>query len=197
MVRHDTVNGVEFISREKRKEMETLNLERIRDGFPGITPTVGGMLLEACLVCLEKQCHTPGAILHVYGDWNVEVELQWSTAVDDQMRRTWSNQDKMTEYAATCLVVLLVDQLTPYMVLGQAGKNTGIDYWLMSKSTQKIEEASGRLEVSGIFSGTIAQITRRFQMKLIQSNQSDVTNLPAIIGIAEFSKPQTQLETKK
>jgi hypothetical protein len=83
------------------------------------------------------------------------------------------------------------------MVLERAGKNTGIDYWLMSKATPEIEKASGRLEVSGIFTGTTAQINRRFQMKLIQSDQSDTTNLPAIIGIAEFSKPQTRLEEKQ
>ena len=177
--------------------METLNLERIRDGFPGITPTFAGMLLEACLVCLEKQNHQSGTVLRVYGDWNVDVELQWSTVVDEQMRRNWNNQDEMTEYAAICLVTLLVNQLTPYMVLERADKTTGIDYWLMSKLTPEIDEPSGRLEVSGIFTGTTAQMTRRFQMKLIQSDQSDTTNLPAIIGIAEFSKPQTQLEAKK
>ena len=179
------------------KEMEILNLERIRDGFPGITPTFGGVLLEACLVCLEKQGHTSGAVLHVYGDWNIDVELRWNTSVDDQMRRTWSNHNATVENAAICLVALLVNQLTPYMALEQADINSGIDYWLMSKSTPEMLKKSGRLEVSGIFSGTSAQIARRFQMKLIQSDQSDATNLPAIIGIAEFSKPQTRLEEKK
>ena len=177
--------------------METLDLERIRDGFPGITPTFGETLLEACLVCLEKLDHKPGTTLSVFGDWNVEVELRWNTAVNERMRRTWNNHNEATEYAAVCLVTLLVNQLTPYMVLERADKNTGIDYWLMSKSTPEIEKASGRLEVSGIFSGTATQINRRFQMKLVQSDQSDAMNLPAIIGIAEFSRPQTRLEEKK
>jgi hypothetical protein len=176
--------------------MESLNLEQICDGFPGITPTFGKMLLEACLVCLEKQNHKSGTILNVFGDWNVDVELHWSTVVDDQMRRTWSNQNEMTEYAAVCLVALLVNHLTAYMVLERADEDTGIDYWLMSRATPEIELASGRLEISGIFSGTSAQMARRFRMKLIQTDQSDTTNLPAIIGIAEFSKPQTLLENK-
>jgi len=180
-----------------QQEMETLDLERIRDGFPGMTPTFGEMLLEACLVCLEKQGHEPGTILSVFGDWNIEVELRWKTIVDDRMRRTWNNHNETTEYAAACLVVLLVNQLTPYMVLERADRNTGIDYWLMSKSTLEIEKASGRLEISGIFTGTTVQINRRFQMKLVQSGQSDAVNLPAIIGIAEFSRPQTRLEEKK
>ena len=177
--------------------METLDLERIRDGFPGITPRVGEYLLEACLVCLEKQGHKTGTVLHVYGDWAIDVELRWSTAVDDQMRRAWSNQNEMTEYAAVCLVALLVNQLTPYIVLARAGIDTGIDYWLTSKSMPKIDEPNGRLEILGIFSGVTAQMAKRFQMKLIQSDQFDATNLPAIIGIAEFSKPQTRLEEKK
>jgi hypothetical protein len=163
--------------------METLDLERIRDGFPGITPRVGEYLLEACLVCLEKQGHESGTILHVYGDWNVDVELRWNTVVSEQMRRTWNNRNDMTEHAAICLATLLVNQLTPYMALEQADIDSGIDYWLMSKLKPEIDEPCGRLEVSGIFSGTAAQITRRFRMKLIQSDKSDETGLPAIIGI--------------
>jgi len=179
--------------------METLDLERIRDGFPGITPTYGKMLLEACLVCLEKQNHKPGTILSVYGDWNVDVELRWDTAVDDQMRRTWNNQNEMTEYAAICLVTLLVNQWTDYTIIGQAGETSGIDFWLgnkFSKDLEKLFARAGRLEVSGIFSGTKTQIKQRFQLKLIQTNQSESTGLPVIIGISEFSEPQTRLERK-
>jgi hypothetical protein len=179
--------------------METLDLERIRDGFPGITSAFGEMLLEACLVCLEKQDHKPGTTLHVFGDWNVEVELRWNTVVDERMRRTWSNRNEATEYAAVCLVALLVNQLTDYTIIGKAGEKTGIDFWLGNKPFQGTDELfiqSGRLEVSGIFSGTKTQIKRRFQLKLIQSKQSEATNLPVFIGVSEFSKPQTRLEKR-
>ena len=180
--------------------METLDLERIRDGFPGITPAYGEMLLEACLVCLEKQGHKPGTILNVFGDWNVDVELRWDTTVNDQMRRTWDNQNEMTEYAAVCLVTLLVNQLTDYTIVRKAREGYGIDFLLGSKSSKYSEELlvqEGRLEVSGIFSGTKTQIKKRFQLKLIQTSQSDSTNLPVIIGISEFSEPQTRLEKKQ
>ena len=176
--------------------MEILDLERIRSGFPGITPTLGETLLEACLVCLEKLNHAPGTVLNVFGDWNVDLELQWTTLVDERMRRAWGNRNETTEFAAVCLIALLVEHLTPYVVLERANDDTGIDYWLMSKSTPTEEKVTGRLEISGIFSGTPAQINQRFRLKLIQSEQSDDTNLPAIIGIAEFSKPQTRLEGK-
>ena len=182
-----------------QQEMETLDLERIRDGFPGITPTFGEMLLEACLVCLEKQGHEPGTILSVFGDWNIEVELRWNTIVDDRMRRTWGNHNETTEYAAVCLVVLLVNQLTGYMIIGKADEKSGIDFWLGNQSlkeTDKLFIPTGRLEVSGIFSGTKTQIKRRFQLKLDQTRQSESTDLPVIIGVTEFGKPQTRLEKR-
>ncbi len=177
--------------------METLDLEQIRDGFPGITSNFGESLLEACLVCLDKLGHKPGTVLNVFGDWNVDLELRWDTVIDERMRRTWNNRNETTEFAAVCIIALLVDQLTPYKVLERAESDTGIDYWLMLKTESEIEKPSGRLEISGIFSGTPAQIKQRLQLKLIQSDRSDPTDLPAIIGIAEFSKPQTRLEEKK
>ena len=186
--------------KQDRKEMETLDLERIRGGFPGITPVFGTMLLEACLVCLEKLDHKPGTVLNIFGDWNVEIELRWNTVVDEQMRRTWSNQNETTEFAAVCLVVLLVNQLTDYAIIGKAGEKSGIDFWLgnrFSEDSEGLFTPSGRLEVSGIFSGTKTQIRQRFRLKLTQSRQSESTNLPVIIGITEFRTPQTRLERKK
>ena len=140
-----------------------------------------------------------GAILSVFGDWNVDVELRWSAVVDDQMRRTWNNQNEMTEFAAACLGVLLVNQWTEYTIIGKAKEGSGIDFWLGNQSSKDSEELftqTGRLEVSGIFSGTRTRIKRRFEMKLIQSRQSESTNLPVIIGVSEFSEPQTRLERK-
>ena len=179
--------------------METLDLERIRDGFPGITPTFGETLLEACLVCLEKLDHKPGTTLSVFGDWNVEVELRWNTAVNERMRRTWNNHNEATEYAAVCLVTLFVNQFTDYTIIGKADEKSGIDFWLGNQFLKNPDELfipTGRLEVSGIFSGTKTQIKRRFQLKLIQTRQSESTGLPIIIGITEFGKPQTRLEKR-
>ena len=82
-----------------KNEMETLNLERIRDGFPGITPRVGEYQLESCVVCLERQNHQSGVQLKLSGD-NIEtgeLVLHWTLAVTKQMERTWSNQKEATE----------------------------------------------------------------------------------------------------
>lgn len=179
--------------------METLDLERIRDGFPGITATFGQTLLEACLVCLEEQGHLPGTILNVCGDWNVDLELRWSTTVDERMRRTWSNRNETTEFAAVCLVSLLVEQQTRYTIIGKAGEGTGIDFWLgnrISENSDGVFLPVARLEVSGIFSGTLTQIQQRLKMKVVQSKQSEATRLPLIVGIAEFGQPRARLEKK-
>ena len=141
----------------------------------------------------------PGTVLNVFGDWNVDLELQWTTVVDERMRRTWGNRNETTEFAAVCLIALLVEKWTVYTIIGKADEGSGIDFWLGNKFDEDSDDLylpSARLEISGIFSGTLSQIHQRLKLKVIQSQQSDPTNLPLFVGVAEFSQPQARLEKK-
>jgi len=183
-----------------RQEMEILDLERIRDGFPGITPRVGEYQLESCVVCLERQNHQSGVRLKLSGDIETELVLLWTLTVTEQMERTWSNQKEATESGAICIAALLVEKFTEYTILEKAREGTGIDYWLGRKNRTLTDydlfHRDARLEISGIFEGNSAEIAARFRMKLFQTNQSDDSNCPAFVCVVEFGHPQAQLGEK-
>ena len=178
--------------------METLDLERIRDGFPGLTPGAGGYLLEAAVLCLNRQRHSAGVVLKITGSLEKEIALDWKLQVDSQLDRTWKDQNVTTEHGALCLAILLVPLLTDYVVLSQASPGEGFDYYLIKKnkaeSNLEIFQYDAKLEVSGIFQGNRADINRRFFLKVIQTGKSLDQDCPVYICIVEFSLPQTRFE---
>jgi len=180
--------------------METLDLERIRDGFPGLTPKIGEYQLESCVVCLERQNHQSGVQLKLSGDIETELVLQWTLTVTKQMERAWSNQKEATESGAICIAVLLIEKFTEYTILEKAGEGTGIDYWLGRKDRTLTDcdlfHRDARLEISGIFEGNSTEIATRFRMKLLQTNQSDDSQRPVFVCVVEFGHPQARLGVK-
>jgi len=180
--------------------METLDLERIRDGFPGVTPRVGEYQLESCVVCLERQSHQSGVRLKLSGDVEAEVVLLWTLMVTQQMERTWSNQKEATESGAICIAALLIEKFTEYTILEKAREGTGIDFWLGRKNRVITDcdlfHRDARLEISGIFEGNSTEIASRFKMKLLQTNQSDDSECPVFVCVVEFGHPQARLGAK-
>src|SRR5689334_3255540 len=107
-----------------------LNITRLAEGFPGVSPVLGAAHLEACLVCLENQQHASGAILTVKGDTETEFRLQWKEEVTPQMQRAWHDLQVATEIAACGIAFLLVEALTDYTIASRSAKTTGYDYAL-------------------------------------------------------------------
>ncbi len=58
-------------------------------------------------------------------------------------------------------------------------------------------QKKARLEVSGILQGDDMAMMNRFNAKVIQTEQSDDTVLPAYISIIEFSRPKAIFKTKQ
>ena len=79
--------------------------------------------------------------------------------------------------------------LTDYQVIQRSPKTTGFDYWLGEKGQSYPFQKKARLEVSGILKGTNAQVNRRLKEKFNQVKKSDITDLPAVVVIVEFSQP--------
>lgn len=181
--------------------METLDLERIRDGFPGITPVAGGYLLEAAVICLSRQGYSSGVVLKITGSVEKEIALEWNLRIDTQQDRTWRDQNVTTEYGALCLATLLVSFLTEYIVFSQASPGEGFDYYLVQKMKTVSESdffcCDAKLEVSGIFHGTVSDINRRFSLKVAQTDKSSHENCPVYICVVEFSIPQSRFEERK
>lgn len=43
--------------------MQTLNLQQLNQGLPGVTPAFGSAIAEAATICLTSLAHEPGVIL--------------------------------------------------------------------------------------------------------------------------------------
>jgi hypothetical protein len=178
---------------DARKKIKVLELEDITLGYPGLTPSLGSSMLEACVVTFFKSGHKTGVKLLVKGAGDEQFTIRWNLKYGDQLRRTWNDQDEATEFAATCISILLAFRKTGYSVIERSFKKTGVDYWLGSKVDElNIFENKARLEVSGIFKGNERKVEYRTKIKLHQSKQSDSSKLPAFISVVEFSQPQSK-----
>jgi hypothetical protein len=184
-------------------EIPVLQLERLKRGFPGVSPVLGAAHYEACLVCLHDQQHESGVALAVKGTFETIFQLQWEESVTEQMQRAWQDLPLATEIAACGLAFLLMEALTDYVILEKSVKTTGFDYWLTNKQnvSNPMEDfvlpKEARLEISGILQAkSQATVQARIRQKLNQTSVSDKTGFPAYIIVVEFSRPEVQVMKK-
>jgi hypothetical protein len=170
-----------------------LLLHQLRDGLPGVSPVVAGAHLEACIVCLDNEGHQSGVTLHVEGIIpQQEVAVQWDVSVTDQVRRAWADEVNATEWGACALAFALITTLTPYTVIRQSRRGTGIDYWLgRQDSVQLLFQDAARLEVSGIRRADPGTVRTRMRQKKQQAGKAA---LPTYIVVVEFSGPSARIE---
>lgn len=173
------------------KVMErTINLSDIKNGFPGIDPASAACYYVACMVCLHRNNHGNEIFLELIEDKEASITLIWDDYFDEQIDRTWKDQEYATEHGAVCISAMLVRECTDYTIIERSRKGTGFDYWLGHEDIIPFQN-SARLEISGIFKETEQNnVEKRFKMKKKQTNQSDDSGLPAYISIVEFSKPK-------
>jgi hypothetical protein len=173
-----------------------LKLEEITQGFPGMTKTRCRDLLEACIVCLSRHKHSnDGTPLLLRNDTEKTILLVWTTIFDDQMDRTWNDQEEATEYGAACIGILIALEDLGYEVFERSVKGTGFDYWLGRKGDLLLQKIA-RLEVSGIFLGA-DKVDARFRAKIKQVEQSNITEHPAYICVVEFGTPSARFGEMK
>ncbi len=176
-----------------------IDLTDIQKGLPGLTSTSGQHLYEGCIVCLTRQKHSYlGTTLKLIdsNSQTKEYMLKWEDIFTEQLERTWKDQFYATEHGALCIAILLALELTEYTIIEKSARQNGFDYWLGLKNDDLFQKKA-RLEVSGIFTGNSKDINTRYKVKLDQTDKSDNLQIPAYIGIVEFSKPQTKFGKKK
>ena len=166
-----------------------MNLDRIKDIdlIPGLTEGTAQYLYENAVVCLSRQMHQSGVLLQMHGIVNRQERIVWATQYSDRLERAMADQEVATEHGAACISILAALDLTPYTIVERSRKKTGVDYWLANKDDILFQHAA-RLEVSGIFDAP-NQVSARIKRKIIQTDQSDATKLPAYISVVEFSEP--------
>jgi len=175
----------------------TINLNEICDGLPGLTVTSGRHLFEACVVCLTRSNHDyQGTEFSVSGDQEIVFTITWDNIFNIQLDRTWADQFYATEHGAVCLAILLALKLTNYTIIEKSARKNGFDYWLGQKDDILFQKKA-RLEISGIFVGNVADVNQRFRVKVRQTDQSDGLQIPAYVGIVEFSNPTAKFGAKE
>lgn len=168
--------------------------------IPALTPAMGGVLEEACVLELEEHGgHHSGVSLTVMGDSQTTVSIAWKLTVSETMRRCYAEQKDCTEWAACGLALLLLKQLTNFTAIERSYIGTGFDYWLGSLEDvdKNIFVNKARLEVSGIRRGSDADLKSRVQQKLRQIREAPLNQLPAYISVTEFGQPISNLVEKK
>ena len=65
---------------------KTLQLTRLAEGFPCITPAFGTSLAEAACVCLDDRAHPRPVDMRIDGSFEEKYSVRWNSPTD-QMRR--------------------------------------------------------------------------------------------------------------
>lgn len=180
----------------------SITLDDLKKGtMPGVEADVGAYLAQAAIICFEDSKHSSGVKLLVEGTFEGNPEVRWAPLANpEQARRSW-DPDEATEQGAAGVAVLLIDKFTEYTVVDRAMKwigprrGSGFDYWLGKEPRPYGSQLLGdaRLEVSGIRSGSHADLMARVRRKTTQTEASDWLRIEAFVAVIEFSSPRTMV----
>ena len=177
--------------------MDTIRLSDICHGTPGITLVEGANLYENSIVALHNMGHPSPVELQMEGVRTEPFSLVWDDTFDNQMSRTYADEQSVTERAAVAVSVMLALRTTAYTVIERSRKGTGFDY-MLGDSEDPLFMPKARLEVSGIMRETDGNtVTRRFEQKAAQTDRSDSTCLPAYVSVVEFATPKAKFDIKQ
>ena len=176
--------------------MFKIELDELRKGLPGFTPTAGSFLAEAAIYCLESCSHKTGVKLTLHLEDNQEeVLVNWHSELSPDAPSTWQDEQELVEYAAVGIALPLILQATGYSDVQRARKGSSVDFWLGKKDEYAFPILEALLEVSGILKENPGNtINARANRKKQQAMRSPYGNLPVYIIVVEFSKPKAKLE---
>jgi len=174
-------------------------LDRLHERHPGLTKPVSEAYAEAAYVLLD-QFHEPpvDASVGVHDGPNASYQLDWEPTGARQ-RRAHGNQEDATRDGAYSLVLASAEVHLDLVATTRLMTGTGADYLLDAKGTIQADidelnlETALRLEVSGIrYCDSAAVLARRLNQKVDQARRGR-SSLPAIAGVAAFSRAQVRL----
>lgn len=170
-----------------------LDLRKLNNGFPGLSPARATSMHEAAAVCLVSNAHSPGTKFSILGFLTKTETLDWALP-NSQVRSAWADLQEATEHGAYGIAALLVEELTSLTIVERARKKTGFDYWLGPKGANTpLFQYKRRLEVSGILMGNQSLVTQRLRTKIAQVNGVP-SPLQALVVIVEFGAPLGHIE---
>jgi len=181
--------------------MRILNLDKLQEGVPDITPIVGAFCMEAAMVCLVRGGHSSGVILIVQGDFELKLKIVWKEVLNPNAFSTWAEEAHAATYAAMGIAFLLAQELLGYTIFEESRYGTGIDYWMgkgeIPEERPTFFQKEARLEISGISKETPSNtVNMRVNKKKKQISPSDKSNLPGWVIVIEFGTPKSKIEKK-
>lgn len=173
-----------------------INLDDLGNGLIGLTEKWGAFLAEAGGYCFYKNKHKPGIPLQVIGPIKDTINIHWDYKDTTQYINSYQDDEEAVEHGACSVAISIIFRLTKYTVIERSSKGGGFDYWLGDKESDYPFQRKARLEVSGIMNGNKNLIRKRVNEKIAQTEKSKHLNLPAIIAVTEFSRPELNLVEK-
>ncbi len=173
-------------------------LDRLKEGFPALSKSIGQYLAEGGAFCLEAHRHKSGVAIEIMGDYSETIELYWSNVVDSQVTRAWNDSQEATEYGAAAIAIVILSKLTSYSIIERSFKGTGFDYWLgegeYDENLLPFQQRKAKLEVSGIWKESETNtVDARVSLKRRQIDFRGEDNFPAIIIVVEFGTPKAKM----
>jgi hypothetical protein len=170
-----------------------LSLGLLKRGLPGMEPAIGESCAHAAGVCLEYENHkSAGTSMSVDGAQEKIYSLTWES-VSEQIRRSWSDLQEATEWGASGIAALLVEDIFGYQILQRSWKRTGFDYWIgNSNDNEYMFQNKARLEVTGILHGSESDISTRLKEKLNRFAKYP-SDLPSMVVVVEFGTPRSRI----
>jgi len=181
--------------------MKIINLDKLQEGLPGLTPIVGAYCMEAAKVCLIRGGHSSGVVLLVQGNFEEKLKIFWKEPLNPSAFLTWAEEAHAATYAAMGIAFLLAQELLGYTIFEESRYGTGIDYWMGKGELQEKKptyfQKEARLEISGISKETPSNtINMRVNKKKKQMSPSDKSNLPGWVIVVEFGTPKSKIAKK-
>lgn len=174
--------------------METININQLEIGLPGITKKGGGYFFEATVYCLELAGHQSGVSFFVETDKITKYQLIWEGDLEEEVATTWNDKQVLTEHGAMGLALLLVLELTDYSFFKRSRKGTGGDFLLGKKIKNNLPILDGILEISGIDKETPTnKIEYRVNEKIKRFKKLKVMNPYSYIIVIEFNTPKAKM----
>ncbi|GAB5399530.1 MAG: hypothetical protein Aureis2KO_11150 [Aureisphaera sp.] len=167
-------------------DLDLKELETEKHHF--LTSAAGLNFAHAASVCLESCGHSVTSQIADTGHFGNTYNIS-RFEVNDQMKRTHNDEQVATEEGAYGVAFMVASKEMEVKAIEKSRKKTGIDYWLGTEDNFLFQNKV-RLEVSGLRNGSDSQFESRYNTKMIQSEKSDHTLLPALIVIVEFGQPR-------
>lgn len=169
-----------------------IDLEQLKNGLPGFSPTAASYIAEAASYCLYKSGHESGVYLLL--DDHQQVKISWDMELSQELETTWRDEQELVEFAAVGIALPLALLLTSYTDIQRAEKGSRADFWLGRKDENGFPILEALLEVSGIYKeNTGNTLKTRVKQKTQQIKKTPYGNLVSYVIVIEFSQPKGKI----